>query len=79
MEVNGIAHTQLSVNRFDDCVAFYDRSFPISGCAWFTARTRSRNREDIDQLYGFLQELGAEMVRPPEEGPGAPVTTRSRS
>ena len=31
MEVNGIAHIQLSVNRFDECVAFYDRLMPYLG------------------------------------------------
>jgi catechol 2,3-dioxygenase-like lactoylglutathione lyase family enzyme len=110
MEVNGIAHTQLSVNRFDDCVAFYDRLMPYLGLRtvhrsdglvyYVGGRTgfaispadpkyanephdpgrpglhhlcfRARSREDIDQLYEFLQELGATMVRAPEEGPWAP-------
>jgi catechol 2,3-dioxygenase-like lactoylglutathione lyase family enzyme len=31
MEVNGIAHIQLSVNRFDECVAFYDQLMPYLG------------------------------------------------
>jgi catechol 2,3-dioxygenase-like lactoylglutathione lyase family enzyme len=110
MEVNGIAHTQLSVNRFDDCVAFYDQLMPYLGLRvvhrsdelvyWVGGRTgfaicradpkyadephdparpglhhicfRARSREDVDELYGFLQELGATMVRAPEEGPWAP-------
>ena len=33
---------------------------------------RARSREDIDELYDFLQTLGAGMVRAPEEGPWAP-------
>jgi catechol 2,3-dioxygenase-like lactoylglutathione lyase family enzyme len=33
---------------------------------------RARSREDVDELYPFLQELGAEIVRAPEEGPWAP-------
>jgi catechol 2,3-dioxygenase-like lactoylglutathione lyase family enzyme len=33
---------------------------------------RARQREDIDVLYAFLLELGADMVRAPEEGPWAP-------
>ena len=33
---------------------------------------RARSREDVDELYPFLQDLGAELVRPPEEGPWAP-------
>ena len=31
MEVNGIAHIQLSVTRFEECVAFYDRLMPSLG------------------------------------------------
>jgi catechol 2,3-dioxygenase-like lactoylglutathione lyase family enzyme len=33
---------------------------------------RARRREDVDALYSFLQEIGADIVRPPEEGPWAP-------
>ncbi len=33
---------------------------------------RARSRGDIDELYVFLKELGATMVRTPEEGPWAP-------
>ncbi len=33
---------------------------------------RARRREDIDELYLSLAELGAELVRAPEEGPWAP-------
>ena len=33
---------------------------------------RARSREDVDALYSLLQEMGAEMVRAPEEGPYAP-------
>lgn len=33
---------------------------------------RARRREDVDTLYAFLQEIGADMVRAPEEGPWAP-------
>ncbi len=33
---------------------------------------RARRREDVDALYAFLQELGADIVRAPEEGPWAP-------
>jgi hypothetical protein len=31
VEVNGIAHIQISVNRFDECKAFYDRLMPYLG------------------------------------------------
>jgi catechol 2,3-dioxygenase-like lactoylglutathione lyase family enzyme len=33
---------------------------------------RARNREDVDELYPFLQEISADLVRAPEEGPWAP-------
>ncbi len=33
---------------------------------------RARERADVDTLYAFLQEIGAKIVHPPEEGPWAP-------
>jgi len=33
---------------------------------------RAREREQVDELHEFLQELGATIVHPPEEGPWAP-------
>ena len=33
---------------------------------------RARSREDVDGLYQFLQEIGASIVHPPEEGAWAP-------
>lgn len=33
---------------------------------------RARAREDIDELYPLVKEIGAEVVRAPEEGPWAP-------
>jgi catechol 2,3-dioxygenase-like lactoylglutathione lyase family enzyme len=110
MEINGVAHIQLSVNRFDACVAFYDQLMPrlglqvvhregdfvyyVGGRTGFAVSRadarhahephdplrpglhhlcfRARSREDIDDLYGFLQGLGVRMVRAPEEGPWAP-------
>lgn len=110
MEVNGVAHIQLSVRRFDECRAFYGRLMPYLGLRpvheseqvvyYVGARTglaisradpehaeephlpmrsglhhicfRARSREDVDQLDSFLQEIGATMVRAPEEGPWAP-------
>ena len=35
---------------------------------WF----RARSREDVDAAHAFLLELGAEIVRLPQEGPWAP-------
>src|SRR4051812_30599202 len=33
MEINGVAHIQLSVRRFDECCAFYDELMPYLGLA----------------------------------------------
>jgi catechol 2,3-dioxygenase-like lactoylglutathione lyase family enzyme len=33
---------------------------------------RARSRKDVDELYPFLQGIGADLVRAPEEGPWAP-------
>jgi len=33
---------------------------------------RARERGEIDEVYKFLQSLGAKIVHPPEEGPWAP-------
>jgi catechol 2,3-dioxygenase-like lactoylglutathione lyase family enzyme len=110
IEINGIAHIQLSVRRFEECKAFYDELMPYMGLervhdserlAYYVGgRTavgispadpeqedephlpgrsglhhfcfRARSREEIDDLHLFLQDLGAKMVRAPEEGPWAP-------
>jgi catechol 2,3-dioxygenase-like lactoylglutathione lyase family enzyme len=33
---------------------------------------RARSRGDVDRVYEFLREIGADIVRAPEEGPWAP-------
>lgn len=33
---------------------------------------RARERGDVDEAYRFLQEIGAKIVHPPEDGPWAP-------
>ena len=33
---------------------------------------RARERADVDSVYAFLQEIGAKIVHPPEEGVWAP-------
>jgi catechol 2,3-dioxygenase-like lactoylglutathione lyase family enzyme len=33
---------------------------------------RARSREDVDTAYAFLEEIGATIVHPPEEGAWAP-------
>jgi catechol 2,3-dioxygenase-like lactoylglutathione lyase family enzyme len=110
LEINGVAHVILRVNRIAECIAFYDRLMPFLGLRpvihgtefvyYVGGRTalgirradpahaeaghvesapgiehlcfRARQREDVDVLYEFLLELGAEMVRAPEDGPWAP-------
>jgi catechol 2,3-dioxygenase-like lactoylglutathione lyase family enzyme len=110
VEVNGIAHIQVSVNRFDECKAFYDQLMPRLGLQvvhssggfvyYVGAKTgyavsqadpqhaherhlptraglhhvcfRARSRGDVDELYPFLEGIGATIVRAPEEGPWAP-------
>ena len=105
MEINGIAHTMLSVNNFEACLPFYQKLLPFLGlkpvyqvdgylyyCVggrtavgiqkgeepngrFVQARVglhhmsfRARERADVDTLYAFLQEIGATIVHPPEEG-----------
>jgi catechol 2,3-dioxygenase-like lactoylglutathione lyase family enzyme len=110
VEINGVAHIVLRVNRFDECIAFYDQLMPHLGLPaahrddefvyYVGGRTavairrpdpehaghqhvetapgfdhlcfRARSRDDVDELYPFLREIGADIVRPPEEGPWAP-------
>ncbi len=33
---------------------------------------RARSTADVDQIYSLLQEMGAKIITPPEEGPWAP-------
>jgi catechol 2,3-dioxygenase-like lactoylglutathione lyase family enzyme len=111
VEINGVAHVILRVNRIAECIAFYDRLMPFLGVRTVAVRSeefvyyvggrtalgirradpehagaqhmetapgidhlcfRARRREDVDTLYSFLLELGADIVRAPEEGPWAP-------
>lgn len=111
LDINGVAHLILRVNRVAQCIAFYDQLMPFLGLHAVQPRSdefvyyvggrtalgirraepehaetpyaetapgldhlcfRARRREEVDALYAFLQEIGAEMVRAPEEGPWAP-------
>jgi catechol 2,3-dioxygenase-like lactoylglutathione lyase family enzyme len=109
MEINGIAHIQLSVTDFAASRAFYARLLPALGmhvqydepgvfyCIGgrtgllitpcdpglreqrFNQRRaglhhlcfRARERADVDAVHALVQELGASIVHPPEEGPWA--------
>lgn len=110
IEINGVAHVILRVNRVAECIAFYDRLMPFLGLRaversddfvyYVGGRTavgirraspeyagvdhveagpgldhlcfRARLREDVDRVHEFLVEIGADIVRPPEDGPWAP-------
>jgi catechol 2,3-dioxygenase-like lactoylglutathione lyase family enzyme len=107
VEVNGIAHIQLTVNDPERCVPFWEKLchflgmktlirgegvvYCIGGRTGILVRGappekrggrfdqdraglhhlcfRARSREDVDAVYRFLvDELGARIVHPPEEG-----------
>ncbi|MEE8313459.1 MAG: VOC family protein [Myxococcota bacterium] len=111
VELNGIAHIQLTVNDPERCIPFWEklchflsmqtlikgdgivycigsrtgilvrgapaeqRNTPFdqdrAGLHHFCFRARSR--EDVEAIHEFVvEELGATMVRGPEEGPWAP-------
>jgi len=111
VEVNGIAHVDVTVSNFEQCVAFYRRLLPfmglkhvvydnedyfycIGGRTGFAVRRaaaqyrdlhfdqtrpglhhvcfRARSREDVTAAYGMARELGAKIVRAPEQGHWAP-------
>lgn len=111
IEINGVAHVILRVDRIADCIAFYDLLMPFLGLRAVQPRSsdfvyyvggrtalgirradpehagaahletgpgidhlcfRARRREDVDALHSFLLEIGADMVRTPQEGPWAP-------
>lgn len=111
IEVNGVAHVILRVNRIAECIAFYDRLMPFLGLRAIPPRSdefvyyvggrtavairladpehaghghvesapgldhlcfRARSREDVDAVHDHLVEIGADIVRAPQEGPWAP-------
>jgi catechol 2,3-dioxygenase-like lactoylglutathione lyase family enzyme len=111
IEINGVAHVILRVNRIAECITFYDRLMPFLGLHPVPPRSdefvyfvggrtavairaadpehadvghvetgpgldhlcfRARSREDVDAVHRFLEEIGADIVRAPEEGPWAP-------
>lgn len=110
MEINGVAHTFLTVSDFDRARAFYSQLLPflgmkpvmdiagtyycVGGRTAFGIREapedkraegfdqwraglhhlcfRSRTREDVDEAFEFLKEIGAKIVHDPEEAMWAP-------
>jgi catechol 2,3-dioxygenase-like lactoylglutathione lyase family enzyme len=110
VELNGIAHIQLTVNDAAKCIPFWEklchfmamktliksddtlycigsrtgilvRGAPATGGGAFDQNRaglhhfclRARQREDVDAIHRFLvDELGAHVVHPPEDGAFAP-------
>jgi catechol 2,3-dioxygenase-like lactoylglutathione lyase family enzyme len=110
IEINGMAHVVLTVNRFDLARAFYGRLLPACGMKvvfdgerffyCVGGRTaigiepcdpehqgehfvqqriglhhvclRARSRADVDKCSALLKEMGARIIRYPEEGSWAP-------
>jgi len=110
MEINGIAHTMLTVGDFPAARAFYGQLLPFLGLSpvldsqdtyyCVGGRTavgiraserqdsqnrfdqnrsglhhlcfRLRERNDVDELYRFLQTTPARIVHPPQEDGWAP-------
>jgi catechol 2,3-dioxygenase-like lactoylglutathione lyase family enzyme len=110
IDINGVAHVILRVNRMAACALFYDQLMPFLGLQtvlhsdqfvyYVGGRTalgirpsapeyagvehvetapgidhlcfRARSREDVDAVHSLVEEIGAEIVRAPEEGPWAP-------
>jgi catechol 2,3-dioxygenase-like lactoylglutathione lyase family enzyme len=110
MEINGIAHTMLTVSDFTRARHFYGELLPflglqpvidgdgilycVGGRTAFGIQAptpehegerfvqkrvglhhvcfRARTREDVDACYEFVEQLGATIVHPPEDGPFAP-------
>jgi catechol 2,3-dioxygenase-like lactoylglutathione lyase family enzyme len=111
IEINGVAHVILRVNRAAECIAFYDELMPFLGLRAVPPRSqdfvyyvggrtalgirraepeqagiahveaapgidhlcfRARSREDVDAVHALLLRIGADIVRPPQDGPWAP-------
>ncbi len=62
--------TALGLRPADPALAQHDHRELAPGLDHLCFRARSR--EDVDALYPLLQEIGADVVRAPEEGPWAP-------
>jgi catechol 2,3-dioxygenase-like lactoylglutathione lyase family enzyme len=62
--------TALEIRRAD--AKFADHAHIEAGPGLEHLCFRARSREDIDELHPFLQRIGANIVRAPEEGPWAP-------
>jgi catechol 2,3-dioxygenase-like lactoylglutathione lyase family enzyme len=85
MEINGIAHTFVTVGDFARSRAFYSKLLPFLGLknvmdipgtyycvGGRTGCFRARTREDVDEAYEFVKDLGAEIIHAPEEAIWAP-------
>jgi catechol 2,3-dioxygenase-like lactoylglutathione lyase family enzyme len=62
--------TALGISRCDD--AHMGERFVQRRVGLHHVCFRARERGDVDAAYRFLQEIGAKIVHPPEDGPWAP-------
>jgi catechol 2,3-dioxygenase-like lactoylglutathione lyase family enzyme len=62
--------TALGISRCDD--AHKGERFVQRRVGLHHVCFRARERGDVDAAYRFLQEIGAKIVHPPEDGPWAP-------
>lgn len=110
IDINGMAHVNLTVSQFNKAKAFYSRLMPALGlenvfngddmCYFVGGRTalaiqscdpqyanerfvqgrvglhhlcfRARSSEDVDKVGALLVEMGATIVKSPQEGTWAP-------
>lgn len=62
--------TGLAISRCDEL--YREEKFVQRRVGLHHLSFRARERSDVDSLHIFLQELGAKIVHPPEEGPWVP-------
>ena len=62
--------TALGIMRADP--AYAKESFVQTRVGLHHLCFRARTREDVDSFYALLQELGAKIIHPPEDGAWAP-------
>jgi catechol 2,3-dioxygenase-like lactoylglutathione lyase family enzyme len=62
--------TALGISKGDE--RYRQEQFVQSRVGLHHLSFRARERNDVDSFYSFLQELGAKIVHPPEDGGWAP-------
>jgi catechol 2,3-dioxygenase-like lactoylglutathione lyase family enzyme len=67
IEINGVAHVILRINRMAECTAFYDELMPFLGL-----QTVLHSDQFVYYVGGRTARGIRPVVRAPEEGPWAP-------